>query len=127
MGKLNCKNFVLTKMPKGVAQQQGNKNVEGLSIGINKGFVVSKNIRRARPVSRKGKMSTRVANITKTIKSVAGFSPHEKRSIEMYKVGNSKVDKRANRFLRKRLGSIKRSKKKSEILQNFVKKQKEKK
>merc|ERR1739841_332008 len=101
-------------------------SVEGLSIGLNKGFATTK-ITRRRPSQRRSGMNQRIENITKTIKSVAGFAPYEKRAIEMYKVGNTKLDKRANRFLRKRLGSIKRSKKKSDALQNFVKKQKEKK
>merc|ERR1712066_1223029 len=101
--------------------------IEGLSLGLNKGFVVSKNVRKIRPSQRRKGMNSRIENITKIIKSVAGFAPYEKRAIEMYKVGNTKLDKRANRFLRRRLGSIKRSKKKSEDLQMFVKKQKEKK
>merc|ERR1712118_368036 len=99
---------------------------EGLCLGLNRGFVTTK-ITRKRPSQRRGGMNSRIENITKTVKAVAGFAPYEKRTIEMYKVGNTKLDKRANRFLRKRLGSIKRSKKKSEDLQLFVKKSKEKK
>merc|ERR1712232_1141827 len=103
-----------------------NKSVEGLCLGLNRGFVTTK-ITRRRPSQRRSGMNARVENITKTVKSVAGFAPYEKRSIEMYKVGNTKLDKRANRFLKKRLGSLRRSKKKSEDLQLFVKKLKEKK
>merc|ERR1712138_340102 len=125
MGKANSR-FCL-KMPKQQAPAV-NKNIEGLSLGLNKGFVVSKNVRKIRPSQRgRNKLQSRIENITKVIKSVAGFAPYEKRAIEMYKVGNTKLDKRANRFLRKRLGSIKRSKNKSEDLQLFVKKSKEKK
>merc|ERR1711903_102732 len=124
MGKLNCKNLVRT-MGK---QNTGNTNVhfEGLSIGLNKGFATTK-MRRYRPSQRRSGMNQRVENITKTIKSVAGFAPYEKRTIEMYKVGNTKLDKRANGLLRRRLGSVKRGKKKSEDLQLYVKKLKEKK
>merc|ERR1711977_599878 len=125
MGKANCK-ILFKKMPKQQAQAV-NKNIEGLCLGLNKGFVVSKNVRKVKPSQRRKGMNSRIENITKVIKSVAGFAPYEKRAIEMYKVGNTKLDKRANRFLRKRLGSIKRSKNKSEDLQLFVKKQKEKK
>merc|ERR1712167_125674 len=103
-----------------------NKSVEGLSVGLNRGFVTTK-VTRRRPSQRRSGMNARVENITKTIKTVAGFAPYEKRSIEMYKVGNTKLDKRANRFLKKRLGSLRRSKKKSEDLQLYVKKLKEKK
>merc|ERR1739847_14210 len=101
-------------------------NIEGLCLGLNKGFATTK-ITRSRPSQNRSGMNARVENITKTIKSVAGFAPYEKRSIEMYKVGNTKLDKRANRFLKKRLGSLRRSKKKSEDLQLYVKKLKEKK
>jgi len=40
----------------------------------------------------------------------------------MFKVGNVKVDKRARRFLNKRLGSWKRAMRKTEELQNLLKK-----
>merc|ERR1712031_29774 len=103
-----------------------NVSIEGLSIGLNKGFATTR-ITRRRPSQRRSGMNVRIENITKTIKAVAGFAPYEKRVIEMYKVGNTKLDKRANRMLRKRLGSIKRSKRKSEDLQLYVKKLKEKK
>merc|ERR1712006_42846 len=103
-----------------------NKSVEGLSVGLNRGFVTTK-VTRRRPSQRRSGMNARIENITKTIKTVAGFAPYEKRSIEMYKVGNTKLDKRANRFLKKRLGSLRRSKKKSDDLQLYVKKLKEKK
>merc|ERR1712078_389107 len=103
-----------------------NKSVEGLSVGLNRGFVTTK-VTRRRPSQRRSGMNARIENITRTIKTVAGFAPYEKRSIEMYKVGNTKLDKRANRFLRKRLGSVQRGKRKSDDLQLYVKKLKEKK
>merc|ERR1712093_796466 len=119
MGKLNLKKFCIT-------MGKQNVSIEGLSLGLNKGFVTTK-ITRRRPSQRRSGMNARVENIVKTVKTVAGFAPYEKRSIEMYKVGNTKLDKRANRFLKKRLGSLRRSKKKSEDLQLYVKKLKEKK
>merc|ERR1719321_1381193 len=99
--------------------------IEGLAIGLNKGFATTR-ISRKRPSTKRSGMNSRIENITRTIKTVAGFAPYEKRSIEMYKVGNTKLDKRANRFLRKRLGSVQRGKRKSEDLQLYVKKLKEK-
>jgi len=99
--------------------------VQGLSVGLNKGFVVSQNSnRRVKPSNRKGKQTARINLLTETVKTVAGFSPFEKRAIEMFKVGNVKVDKRARRFLNKRLGSWKRAMKKTEELQNLLKKKK---
>merc|ERR1711935_995707 len=93
---------------------------EGYAIGLNKGFVTTKNTqRRARLTGRR--QVERVNLITKTIKSVAGFAPYEKRAIAMFEVRNTKLDKRANRMLKKRLGSLRRMKQKSEELQEFVK------
>jgi large subunit ribosomal protein L36e len=97
-----------------------NTSIEGYAVGLNKGFVTTVNVnRRARNTGRRN--SERVSLIAKTIKSVAGFAPYEKRAIAMYEVRNTKLDKRANRFLKKRLGSLRRMKQKSEELQNFVK------
>merc|ERR1712232_93599 len=97
-----------------------NDAVEGYCLGLNKGFLISRNTYRKRHQARRG--GDRVQLIAKTVKSVAGFAPYEKRALEMYKVGNTKLDKRANRFLRRRLGAMSRGKKKSEELQNFLKK-----
>merc|ERR1712007_135044 len=58
------------------------------------------------------------------VKGVAGFAPYEKRALEMFKVDNSKMDKRARRFLKKRLGSIKRAKAKAQLLQEMSRKKK---
>merc|ERR1712007_212083 len=117
MGKLNCKIWLKTMGKQNTGDL--NVSVEGLSIGLNKGFATTK-MRRAKPSQRRGKMSSRIENIVKCVKTVAGFAPYEKRCIEMYKVGNTKLDKRANRFLKKRLGSVKRSKVRSEALQLYV-------
>merc|ERR1712232_253375 len=102
---------------------KANQSVEGYSVGLNKGFVTTKNTkRRARHTTRRN--GEKVSLVTKTVKSVAGFAPYEKRAIEMFKVGNTKMDKRANRFLKKRLGSMRRMKQKSEEMQSFLKKKK---
>ena len=99
--------------------------VNGYSLGLNKGFVVTKNLaRRARHSTRKGLMPERIVLLTKTIKSVAGFSPYEKRALEMFKVGNTKLDKRAKKFLKKRLGTWSRANRKTEEIQTLLKKKK---
>merc|ERR1712072_328841 len=116
MGKAK-KYFCSYEMPKTYSANC----VEGFSFGLNKGFVVSQNVKR-RPRKTSRRRAERVNLITSTVKAVAGFAPYEKRVIEMYKVGNPKLDKRANRFLRKRLGNIKRGKRKSEELLEMLKK-----
>merc|ERR1712066_787993 len=99
-----------------------NDAVEGYAVGLNKGFLVTRSTKRVRHTARRG--GERVELLSKVIKSVAGFAPYEKRALEMYKVGNTKLDKRANKFLKKRLGTWGRSKRKTEELTNFLKKKK---
>merc|ERR1711918_308348 len=94
-------------------------NVEGYAVGLNKGFVVTKVEAKARPVARRS-LRERARNVKHVIKSVSGFAPYEKRAMEMFKVSNTKMDKRARKFLKKRLGSIKRSKAKAQILQELT-------
>merc|ERR1711918_9548 len=100
------------------------QNVEGYSVGLNKGFVVTRteNVK-PRPSSRRG-MKERAKLVKNCVKAVAGFAPYEKRAMEMFKVDNAKMEKRANRFLKKRLGSIKRAKAKSALLRELTKKRK---
>merc|ERR1712023_95596 len=99
------------------------QNVEGYAVGLNKGFVVTRTEAKTRPSGRRG-LKERKKLVMATIKRVSGFAPYEKRAIEMYKVQNTKMTSRANRFLKKRLGSIKRSKKKAELLQELARKKK---
>lgn len=61
--------------------------VQSYSVGLNKGFVVTKLKNAPRPASRKARTSNRVREIRKIIQSVAEFSPFEKRIIEMFKTG----------------------------------------
>merc|ERR1739845_10050 len=112
MGKKN-------KMPKDLS------SVKGFAVGLNKGFVVTRNSkRRVRPVNRKGRVGERVALVSQTIKTVCGFAPYEKRAIEMFKVGNAKLDKRVSKFLKRRLGSLKRGHRKVAELGELLKKKK---
>lgn len=51
------------------------------------------------------------------IREVAGLQPYEKRVIELLKIGK---DKRALKFIKRRLGNHSRSKKKRDELQNYL-------
>merc|ERR1711879_990123 len=110
-----------TKMPKQAATKFN--NVEGYALGLNKGFVVTRVEAKPRPSARRG-LGVRAKLVQSIVKSVSGFAPYEKRAMEMFKVGNTKMDKRANKFLKKRLGSIKRAKNKSQLLQELTRKKK---
>ncbi len=87
------------------------ENVRSYCLGLNKGFVVTKIEKKLRPTDRKAKTSKRVRDIRKIMRSVCDLSPFEKRITEMLKTGINKVEKRAFRLLKRRLGSRERAKK----------------
>ncbi|XP_063676306.1 large ribosomal subunit protein eL36-like [Bolinopsis microptera] len=82
-----------------------------MSVGLEKGHKVTKLPKRAKPSQRKGHRSKRVKFIRDVIREVSGFSPYEKRVMELLKVNR---DKRALKFCKQRLGTHKRGKRKRE-------------
>merc|ERR1712139_678871 len=86
----------------------------GLCRRIEQGFCCHQNRGQAKTIRQK--------NVKHVIKAVSGFAPYEKRAMEMFKVSNTKMDKRARKFLKKRLGSIKRGKAKAQLLQELTRK-----
>ncbi|KAK4749709.1 hypothetical protein SAY87_027158 [Trapa incisa] len=91
----------------------------GLSVGLNKGHIVTKKEAIPRPRDRKGKTSKRVHFIRSLIREVAGFAPYEKRITELLKVGK---DKRALKVAKRKLGTHKRAKKKREEMSSVLRK-----
>jgi len=61
--------------------------------------------------------SLRRNNIKKIIQNIAGFSDYEKNIISLIRLGK---DKKALKFGKKRLGNMKRAKKKKELLNLFI-------
>ena len=93
--------------------------VEGYAIGLNKGFYVTKRDARVKPsCTRKGSNRTRL--ILKIMKTMCGFTPYEKRALEFYKLDDPKLEKRANKFLKKRLGTWNRALRKRDELKAIV-------
>lgn len=88
------------------------KEATGIAVGLNKGHVVARREPRAKPSSNKGKVSKRVQLIRKVVREVSGLAPYEKRVLELIKGGGANGPKRATRFLKRRLGSLKRAKRK---------------
>lgn len=82
----------------------------GIATGLNKGYIVTKREKRARPSRRKGRLNPKVALIRQVVRSVAGFAPYEKRVIDLLKAGGQNPQKRAWRFAKKRLGTHRRAK-----------------
>lgn len=92
----------------------------GLAVGMDHGRVVTKIELKQRPSYRKGKLNKRVAFVKEVIREVAGFSPYEKRTMELLKVGK---EKRALKLLKAKLGTHKRAKVKREDMSNELRKQ----
>merc|ERR1719478_2043285 len=92
----------------------------GLAVGIDHGKVVTKLEQKARPSLRKGKLNSRVQFVREVIREVAGFSPYEKRCMELLKVGK---EKRCLKLLKVKLGTHKRAKLKRENMSAELRKQ----
>jgi len=91
-----------------------------LAVGMDKGRQLTKIALKPKPSYRKGKLNKRVAFVREVIGEVAGFSPYEKRCMELLKVGK---EKRALKLLKVKLGTHKRAKLKREIMSGELRKQ----
>jgi large subunit ribosomal protein L36e len=89
----------------------------GIAKGINKGHVTTPNAVPEKISNKKGALGKRTAFVRSLIREVAGFSPYEKRVMELLK--NSK-DKRARKLAKKRLGTLRRAKRKIDDLSNVI-------
>ena len=72
-----------------------------------------------RPALRKGRSNKRVKVIREIAREVMGLAPYERRMLELSKVGK---DKRALKLASKKLGSLKRAKKKKDDLMAWSRK-----
>lgn len=112
-------NIIKLKVQMGKSVPQ--ESVQGYALGLNKGFVTTKRDKiRAKPSQRR-RTSKRTALIRKVIRSVAGLSPYEKRAMELYKIEDTKLDKRATKLLKRRLGSWKRAHHKRDFIREVIK------
>lgn len=88
------------------------------------GFIVTKR----KPVAKRSGaikvMNAKRKLVRDVIREVSGFAPYEKRIIEMIKMGTASTAKRAFKLCKKRLGSHKRAKAKSNELTRVVSEQK---
>ncbi|THH02742.1 hypothetical protein EW026_g144 [Hermanssonia centrifuga] len=88
-----------------------------LRVGLNKGHPTTPIEKAVKPSHRKGIQSTRTKFVRSVIREVAGFSPYERRVMELLR--NSK-DKKARKLSKKRLGTLLRSKRKLEELATVI-------
>merc|ERR1712151_89152 len=84
----------------------------GIAAGLNKGYITTKRSKRVRPSASKGKLGQRVGLIRGVIREVAGYTPYEKRIMEILKGGGNNPQKRAWKFAKNRLGAHTRAKRK---------------
>ena len=91
----------------------------GIAVGLNKGHIVTKRVPAPRYASsaKKGQLTERSILVKQVVREVAGFSPYEKRIIELLRIGR---DKRALKFAKRRLGTHLRAKKKREEMQDAL-------
>ncbi|KAH7920167.1 ribosomal protein L36e [Leucogyrophana mollusca] len=88
-----------------------------LRYGLNKGHPTTPIAQVPRPSHRKGSQSTKNKFVRSVVREVAGFSPYERRVMELLR--NSK-DKKARKLTKKRLGTLLRSKRKLEELGTII-------
>ncbi|WFD38449.1 ribosomal protein L36 [Malassezia japonica] len=89
----------------------------GLVWGINRGHQTERRVPAQKRVAKKGVASERVKTIRSIVREVTGFAPYERRAMEL--IRNSK-DKRARKFIKRRVGTMRRAKAKMEILTNTI-------
>ncbi|KAK4051681.1 ribosomal protein L36 [Microbotryomycetes sp. JL221] len=85
--------------------------------GANSGRPTTAIARKQRPSNRKGKQSTRATFVKSVVREVAGFAPYERRVMEL--IRNSK-DKKARKLTKKRLGTLRRAKRKVDELTSVI-------
>ncbi|UTT94757.1 hypothetical protein NDA17_001255 [Ustilago hordei] len=91
--------------------------LSGLVWGVNRGYQTERRVLAPRPSNRKGREGERVKVIRSVVREVAGFAPYERRAMEL--IRNSK-DKRARKFIKRRVGTLRRAKNKMETLTNVI-------
>merc|ERR1711976_979763 len=85
--------------------------------GLDKGHKTTPNTLRPKPSKNKGKQTTHNKCVRDLVREVCGFAPYEKRAMELLRISK---DKRCLKFLKKRIGSHIRAKRKREEMSNVL-------
>ncbi|XP_039092259.1 60S ribosomal protein L36-like [Hyaena hyaena] len=86
-----------------------------MAMGLNKGHKVTKNVSKLRHSH--GRLTKHTKFVRDMIREVCGFAPYERQAMELLKVSK---DKRALKFIKKRVGTHIRAKRKREELSNVL-------
>ena len=98
-------------------------NKTGLYIGLNHGVKVTlpaKQAWKSRPVTRKGRISKRTTLVRSIVREVAGFSPFEKKMLEMLRTGLANVEKKSVKQARAKFGTHRRALAKRDELADYI-------
>ena len=101
----------------------GTNNKSGLFVGLNHGqthALPAKQAWKSRPVLKKGKISKRALAVREVIREVAGFSPIEKRMLEMIRTEVASKEKKAVKQCRAKFGTHRRALMKRNELVNII-------
>lgn len=88
-----------------------------LVVGLKKGHKVTRNERKPKPSAQKGRITKHNKFVRDIVKEINGFAPYEKRCMELLRISK---DKRALKFLKRRLGTHLRAKRKRDELSNVI-------
>ncbi|EHH63747.1 hypothetical protein EGM_16778 [Macaca fascicularis] len=88
-----------------------------MAVGLNKGHKVTKNVSKPRHSRRRGRQSKHTKFVRDMIREVCGFTPYELRAMGLLKVSK---EKRALKFIKKRVGTHIRAKRKQEELSKVL-------
>ncbi|CAJ0578597.1 unnamed protein product, partial [Mesorhabditis spiculigera] len=91
--------------------------VEALARGLDKGHKITKLERKPIQSRRKGVKSKKAVAVRELVREIAGFAPYERRAMEYLKISK---DKKALKFLKKRVGGHCRAKHKRDELQDVL-------
>merc|ERR1711994_713125 len=85
--------------------------------GLDRGHKTTPNTLKTKPSKNKGKQTLHNKFTCDLVREVTGFSPYEKRAMELLRISK---DKRCLNFLKKRIGSHIRAKRKREEMSNVL-------
>ncbi|XP_032699248.1 60S ribosomal protein L36-like [Lontra canadensis] len=88
-----------------------------MAVGLNRGHKVTKNVSKLRHGHRRGRLTKHTKFVQDMMLEVCGFAPYERRAMELLKVSKNK---RALKFIKKRVGTHIRAKRKREGLSNVL-------
>ncbi|CAD5227428.1 unnamed protein product [Bursaphelenchus okinawaensis] len=91
--------------------------VEGISRGDKKGFQVTKAPKKVKANRHRGALSKKAKITREVVRDITGFAPYERRAMELLRISR---DKKALKFLKKRIGQHQRAKKKRDEMQQVI-------